>query len=1142
MSGLEPLAALGLVCNVLQLVEVGLKTATLCKNAYRTGEPDPELSVHAQTLAETASNLTQSLENSQQPLNHDDSRLLTLAQNCRDAEEEWRKKTPARFLSQQRPRKRARLGAALQGIVTKPEIDRLESQLQKAKESLEADLLVGVFKRLDISQVQTDDLQDKLQNLLQTTSTSERKLRDLIRAQVALVNTQICDRVDRAAASTKTHVITELASHESRLKLHTDQSNATLLTEAELREEKRRENEAYERILSSFKYPDMNHRRNEIHAPHGSTFNWLFDEGFEDDYPESDVSQFYSKSDSQSDFQSRNEAGSYPQELACSSFVTWLKSCESRYWISGHPGTGKSVLMKLIVSHEQTITSLLQWQPKVQIIAHFFWKVGSPMQSSFKGFLCSLVYQLFSSDKEHSISCLRQNPDWSRKTVPDDWDMEDLQCVCHSYAKQLTRPLCIFIDGIDEIVDDEGVGILIDFLDTLQEPLRPVKICMSSRPEPAIRTRMGRNSDIKMQGLTQNDIKEYVRATLNKQVAVTKSSMSIEDLVTDISDKAEGVFLWAILVTRSIARGISNGDSSDFIQERLRKTPEKLHELYLDMWTRLGEDSDLYQCSTALIFKIVLFTWQPFHKTRRFEFPRLISTGSISILGLMLALSDDLCSTPVDHFDGLSATDLEKRCDELSNRLPVRTADLLEVAQAKDHKRPHEIQWIDKPHSPLFRYDELGVKAIHRTVFDFLIETEDGKNIMEHHKGLPEEIFIRTFRSRILQDCLWPAVQYPLGENEEDRHWISAWRRLDIQLQVLSYHTDTIQSSTLVEMLDLSWASFVQMTKNLPSHPSPSAGIVKRVCKLDYLLRVALKGFDAYMRDYLIEWDSNRQFDALHKVLIACLGSGGYGLCTDFEWAGIHRLIERILWIIVSADGFRISLPSGFQLSNDTLLKTSMACVLISAVDTSRVVHSKTYRGSPLDAHRTNTILRMIRDFQHLLCLGDHILVTLYQMNGWPSSRFISFTRGSSFEEVIYVEISMSILVQVFLQHVVQDDATLSHHEVEQDLNLKAFPQTLRPIMLGVGGLFVEPSRTDLPVFQRYCHGELLPELSSPSSQHLEDKKWCEVSMRRSQRDMREREHLTGSRVETTNGIEEGIGPNGMNYYLCNSCEAREIT
>ncbi|KAF5711421.1 NACHT domain-containing protein [Fusarium globosum] len=1140
MSGLEPLAALGLVCNIVQLVEVGLKTATLYKNAYRTGEPDPELSVYAQNLTITASSLSQSLEDSQQPLNLSDSRLLTLARNCRDAEAEWRNKTPARFLSRQQPRKRDRLGAVFRGIINKPEIYRLEIQLQKARESLETGLLVGIFQRLDVSKLQANDLQDKFRDLLQATSTSEKKLHGLIQAQVALVNMQISDRIDQAEASTKTHVTTELASYESRLKSHADHAKDIILTEAGAREYIRRENEAYEWFLRSFQYPDMNHRRNEIHASYGSTFNWLFEGKFEIDHLglRSEASRSYYQSESRS----RDEACSYPQELARSSFVGWLKSPEARYWISGHPGTGKSVLMKFIVSHERTIASLRQWQPEVRIIAHFFWKVGSHMQSSFKGFLCSLLYQLFSSDKEHAMSCLKQNPDWSRKAGPSDWDTDGLQFLIHSYARYPARPFCLFIDGLDELMDDEGAGILIDFLNTLQDPPRLFKICMSSRPESAIRMRLGQNPDIKMQDLTRNDIRQYARANLKKEVSLTNSSMCIEDLVTNISDKAEGVFLWAVLVTRSIARGISNGDSREIIQKRLWRTPKKLYELYLDMWTRLGEDTDLYQYSTALIFKIFLFAWQSSHRALPLDVRLLIfSPGLITILELMLASSDDLWSTSFQECDKLSATDLEQRCEELLTRLPFITADLFEVVQAKDHERSGERQSADKPHSPAIRYDNLGVEAVHRTVFDFLIETEDGKRIIRHHKGLPKELFIRTFRSRLLRNCLCPEVRYSSGESEEDRNWLSAWRHLDIQLHLLSYHTDIIYGSTLVELLDLLWAAFIQMTKSLTSHPGPSSDIVKRIYKLDYLLRIVPYGFDAYITEHLAEWESTQQFEALYKFLIACLESDGFP-CSDFEWAGKQRLMQRILSIIVS-DKFHVSTPSGQKLSSDTLVKASIAHFLISAVDTFRILQHSTYPASSWDAERTSVILGMIRDFRHSLCLGDHMLVTLFLKECWMGvPNLVSCRRNRNNETAVYVEISMSILIQIFLQQVVQNDANFNRHEVEDALNLKDCPQTIKPTMLGVGDDFLELSSTELPILQRYCQRRLLPGLFSPSDEDLEDMERFEERLTGASRHMFKRERRMERPAGTESGIEGGAGLNGMNFYLCSSCETGETT
>ncbi|KAF5970426.1 NACHT domain-containing protein [Fusarium coicis] len=1133
MSGLEPLAALGLVCNVLQLVEAGLKTATLCKNAYLTGEPDPELGVHAQTLAEIVSNLTQSLEDSPQPLSHDDSRLLKLAQNCRDAEQEWREKTPARFLSQQKPRKRARVGAAIKGILNKPEIDRLECQLQKAKESLEADLLVGIFKRLDISQVETDDLQDKLQKVLQTTSTSERKLHDLIQAQVALVNTQLSDRIDRAESSTKAHITSELGSHESRIISHAEKGKDSLLAEAEAREASWREHEAYERLLRSFHYPDMNHRKNEIHSSHASTFHWIFGRG------SLDVPHPKLRLGGGLDLDAEG--------LVYGTFVRWLESPESRYWISGRPGTGKSVLMKFITSHPQTMHSLQQWQADVQILAHFFWKVGSPMQSSFKGFLCSLSYQIFASEKGNVMDWLQKHPDWSRKAGPGDWDNNDLQSLVTILLGLSAKPFCLFIDGLDELMDDDGVCTLIGFLNTLQISSPLVKICISSRPEQAIRARLCREPDLKMQELTWPDIQQYVWATLGNAVGLANSSIFVEDLVWHIASMAQGVFLWAVLVTRSVARGILNGDSKEDIQQRLVKTPRKLHELYFDMWARLGEDSDLYQESTALILKIVLYNMRPPIFER---LPCLLATvfpPFISILEIMVASSHDLWLMPINHFVKLCATDLVQRCNELCTRIPTRTGGLFEIIRT-DYTYPTEEQMVDESFPHLLKYDKLQVQPIHRTVLDFLFETDDGKTVMEYHKASQEELFIRVFRTCLLRESLWPEVYFVDNsygtQIHEDRKYYEADDRLQLHLHSLLRSTDIIKVSTLIELLDFTWTFLTERTKDFSWQVDTRVSSRVPRTKLEFLLRIAPMGFDAYVGKYLHEWESKRQFDLLHQVLLACLHSP-YKLPNHSgwaEWVTRQRRIEHILRIILSADEPRFSLPEVPHISNNTVAKTALACFLVSSINAFRA--SKCRYQLSWDSYIISTTIRIINSFRHVVCFDDWLLVTLYPTeNRSVPFDFINCRGHHQDEEAVYVEISVSALVQIFLRHVRQYDAAFDCQGVEEALDLKLSSQTIKPIMLGMQeGLFPIPSMADQAIVQKICQVLLLPELPSSSSREVEDPECYRERMAGSWSDVSRRICCTRIQVEIPNAIEERIGQDGMNFYLCSSCEARETT
>ncbi|TLD30611.1 hypothetical protein PspLS_01869 [Pyricularia sp. CBS 133598] len=50
MSGLEPIAALGLACNILQVIAIGRETVQVALQVYRAGELDPALAKNAGVL------------------------------------------------------------------------------------------------------------------------------------------------------------------------------------------------------------------------------------------------------------------------------------------------------------------------------------------------------------------------------------------------------------------------------------------------------------------------------------------------------------------------------------------------------------------------------------------------------------------------------------------------------------------------------------------------------------------------------------------------------------------------------------------------------------------------------------------------------------------------------------------------------------------------------------------------------------------------------------------------------------------------------------------------------------------------------------------------------------------------------------
>ncbi|KAJ4244613.1 hypothetical protein NW762_014469 [Fusarium torreyae] len=606
---------------------------------------------------------------------------MSLARECQSAEAKWRKETPQSFLSlQQHPRRRDRIRAVFKGAIKKPELSRLESQPRNARASLETDILVGVLRRLDLSTVQDNELDDKLQHLIQVSSKRETDFAKLLNKEASVIKDELTKRIQQVETSTDAVVTTELSRHEPSIKTQIEQGSDALLARDEAMNNGRERNAAYHGFLRSIRYPGMESRKNDIRIRHERTCAWIFEEsaGQSASLSTNSESEIASESDSElGSTRGTPSLGDNSEYIIWDSFVEWLQSSEDWYWISGRPGTGKSVLMKFIVSSSETLNGLRQWHPEVQTLSHFFWKPGNTEQSSFKGFLCSLAYQLCILDQAFVIAWLQHAPNWRFRAQPGDWDLQELRNFIVSYFDQTPRSFCIFLDGLDEFSNNDGVGVLIDFLEKLQCSPAPVKICVSSRPESALRYRLSRHRKLRMQDLTRRDIKRYTRAILKKERVLTNTMISIDELVNAISTKAEGVFLWAVLVTRSIVRGIMKGDSREDIQRRLSKTPKELYDLYREMWMRHGEDIELHRESSALLLSILVMVWKSTSKSKH---SLNLTEHRISIFELMVAWSDDLWLKDLNQMDSLTWNDLRQRCETLSTKVEARSAGLLEVS------------------------------------------------------------------------------------------------------------------------------------------------------------------------------------------------------------------------------------------------------------------------------------------------------------------------------------------------------------------------------------------------------------------------------------------------------------------------------
>ncbi|KAI1270736.1 P-loop containing nucleoside triphosphate hydrolase protein [Xylariaceae sp. FL1019] len=269
-------------------------------------------------------------------------------------------------------------------------------------------------------------------------------------------------------------------------------------------------------------------------------------------------------------------------------FVQWLRENNSMFWIQGKAGSGKSTLMKYICRQQKTYQYLEEWAG-TRVLAtgkFFFWNSGARLQKSPEGLLISLLCQVL---QQHSHLTSYLNP--QQVNLVDGaihseiWDIEDLSNMIHGLLQGTPEMrYCFFIDGLDEFEGD--LHVLIRILDTLSNN-KNLKLCVSSRPEVQLNDAYSQFELLRVQDLTENDIKVYASGRLTKHKAFQRFDQ--RGIIYQITRRASGVFLWVVLVVKSLIEGLDYGDDYEAIQRRLDDLPDDLNALFLSIIMSIPE-------------------------------------------------------------------------------------------------------------------------------------------------------------------------------------------------------------------------------------------------------------------------------------------------------------------------------------------------------------------------------------------------------------------------------------------------------------------------------------------------------------------------------------------------------------------------
>jgi hypothetical protein len=525
------------------------------------------------------------------------------------------------------------------------------SEVAKQKSEAEEKLDKVVFQ-------QVQDLKDLL---MQANSSSETKssfpddqMED-ISQQVDLGNTKFNNNGAPtplpAPAKAKT-VRPRSYLSETQLRIAASSLEATMTAEAEFRREIS--------ILSSLRFSSQPARRAAIPEAHSKTFAWVYE----------------------------------------SSFASWLATKDPGvFWITGKPGSGKSTLMKYLTDNHKTFTIAQEvaGSKRVVFASHYFWSPGTEMQKSHQGLLQNLLFEMF-----------RQCPSIIRSAVPQRWNDEvadlprlgwslpELSAALKTMGGLEEYPVQfhLFIDGLDEYSGDHY-----ELCQALRDLSRSpsIKLCVSSRPWNVFEEYFGNDPAraIAIHHKTKADIRNFAESRLGGHPSWAKSTLegvSKEDLLNDIAERAEGVFLWAFLVTNSLMEGITNDDTVSELRKRLNSLPTDLERLFKHILTGI---EPMYHADMAAVLRMALIRplpWEVYH----FHDMEDIDTDYALHMPMKIITGED--------------RDVHLR--RTKKRVNARTKGLLEL------KTIGNTTW-----SPLVHF-------IHRTVWDFLSTGEMSKFLL----------------------------------------------------------------------------------------------------------------------------------------------------------------------------------------------------------------------------------------------------------------------------------------------------------------------------------------------------------------------------------------------------------------------------
>jgi hypothetical protein len=569
----------------------------------------------------------------------------------------------------------------------------------------------------------TTEMRDEVLRLLEQQGKNTESMRDIILQRLKKASSE--SAASHSTTHGKLHALGEDLNQSaltvqkklSALRISQQSSGKTLRTgqrslgkNIDRQFQKQSTSDTHQKFLDILHFPEMFARQESIKRRSPGTYDWVFDD------------ELTGSDDKDTELRGR--------------ISRWLRNPDGNtlFWIQGKPGSGKSSLISFIMGDPRTKECMRVWAGgrDPYIFNFFFWKPGSSLQKTMLGLRRSLLWQLCKAKPVIIEKLLSQDPTLLYSPCTEEKLVVALDLALSYYRDE---SVLFLIDGLDECEGNHN-----DLLDELHGTRfgQRNKICLSSRPEEALRRRLEPLLSVRLQDLNYEDILKYA----HKKLQIGGSSGL--KLASRVAENAEGVFLWAVLVCDSLSSGVIVKDSEENMLRRLHAYPKGLDELFHRMFSNVEE---IHYKSVALYF----------YAARQRSFSVAMAAASQQPRKIMtIARFGELCELEMTRITAQSKglLQIEDSIDWISRKkVWTHGWTLRDISNNHIRKGPLECGGIR-----IFKkYVNTNIAFVHRSAYDYIFDVANNElPAWLRPIGGPEMIH------DILDGVLWLAEYQPV--------------------------------------------------------------------------------------------------------------------------------------------------------------------------------------------------------------------------------------------------------------------------------------------------------------------------------------------------------------------------------------------